>query len=209
MTNAASEIDRVTPHSLEAERAVLGGVIVDNEQFTAAKNLVDAGDFFRLAHGIIFRQISDLLSRGAFGEAEESWGAAGAFHVLNPASRRAIRDDANHRQECRGGAERRCRAGPLSAVAQGWQVSACPGYELCHPDISTRLISVRDEMRVADVPVGTLVFIACGCGGFRCPSPLAGTSRWPLRSVRGTRESARPVAGTSQTRCLIAGARSI
>ena len=29
-------------------------------------------------------------------------------------------------------------------------------------------------MRVSDAPVGALVFVACGCGGFRGPSPLAG-----------------------------------
>jgi len=55
--------DRLLPHDLDAERALLGGIIVDNTQFFEAAKRVRASDFFRHAHALIYRAIEQLLSK--------------------------------------------------------------------------------------------------------------------------------------------------
>lgn len=52
----------VTPHNLEAERAVLGAIMVDNRQFEIAAGLLTADDFLRDAHRAIWAAF-DRLSR--------------------------------------------------------------------------------------------------------------------------------------------------
>jgi replicative DNA helicase len=51
------------PHDLEAERAVLGGIIVDNEQLPSACEHVTARDFYRAAHGFVFDAMLRLEER--------------------------------------------------------------------------------------------------------------------------------------------------
>ena len=46
--------ERVSPHNLEAERALLGAILVDNGVFSAAADIVTDGTFFRMAHGQIW-----------------------------------------------------------------------------------------------------------------------------------------------------------
>lgn len=51
---------RVPPHSLEAEQAVLGGLLVDSAAFDRVGDLVAVADFFRIEHREIFGVISEL-----------------------------------------------------------------------------------------------------------------------------------------------------
>ena len=51
---------KVPPHSLEAERAVLGGVMLDNNQWFNVLEVASATDFYRPAHQIIFEAMSYL-----------------------------------------------------------------------------------------------------------------------------------------------------
>ena len=51
---------KVPPHSLEAERAVLGGVMLDNNQWFNVLEVASATDFYRPAHQIIFEAMSFL-----------------------------------------------------------------------------------------------------------------------------------------------------
>lgn len=51
------------PHSVEAEQAVLGGLMQDASSFDVVSEVVSAGDFFKLAHSKIFEVMSDLLER--------------------------------------------------------------------------------------------------------------------------------------------------
>lgn len=55
---------RVLPHSLDAERSVLGAILINNAVFPAAAEVVQAADFFRDGHKRLFECIDGLLTRG-------------------------------------------------------------------------------------------------------------------------------------------------
>ena len=55
---------RVPPHSIEAEQAVLGAVLIDNAEWRAVSHLT-AGDFYREDHRLIWGAIERLASAGA------------------------------------------------------------------------------------------------------------------------------------------------
>ena len=57
-------IQRKLPHNLEAEKCVLGAVLINNDKFNYAAELIDAGDFFRDAHRRIFDKMVNLSERG-------------------------------------------------------------------------------------------------------------------------------------------------
>ncbi|MDG6882363.1 Replicative DNA helicase [Phocoenobacter uteri] len=50
----------IAPHSLEAEQAVLGSVMLDNSCWTEVSEKVQASDFYNYAHRIIFEQMLEL-----------------------------------------------------------------------------------------------------------------------------------------------------
>jgi len=54
---------KVPPHSLEAEEAVLGGILLDNTATDRVVELLSADDFYRAAHRTIFRAMLDLSGR--------------------------------------------------------------------------------------------------------------------------------------------------
>jgi replicative DNA helicase len=56
--------ERTLPHSLDAERSVLGAILIHNEAFNHAAELIDAHDFFRDAHRRIFDKMVALSERG-------------------------------------------------------------------------------------------------------------------------------------------------
>src|SRR5262245_18715059 len=56
--------DRMLPHNLEAERSVLGAILLHNEAFNLAAEMIDAEDFFRDAHRRIFDKMVALQERG-------------------------------------------------------------------------------------------------------------------------------------------------
>jgi len=51
------------PHSLEAEQAVLGGLIQDASQFHAVCEIASEGDYYKAAHRKIFRVMTRLSDR--------------------------------------------------------------------------------------------------------------------------------------------------
>lgn len=55
--------DRTLPHNLEAEKCVLGAILIDNHAFNQAAEVIDARDFFRDAHRKIFEKIVSLTDR--------------------------------------------------------------------------------------------------------------------------------------------------
>jgi replicative DNA helicase len=57
-------VDRALPHNLEAERSVLGAILLHNDAFNLAAELIDAPDFFRDAHRRIFDKMVRLGERG-------------------------------------------------------------------------------------------------------------------------------------------------
>jgi replicative DNA helicase len=56
--------ERTLPHNLEAERSVLGAILLHNDAFNLAAEVVDAADFFRDAHRRIFDKMVALAERG-------------------------------------------------------------------------------------------------------------------------------------------------
>jgi replicative DNA helicase len=55
---------RTLPHNLDAEKSVLGAILIYNDAFNAAAEVIDAGDFFRDAHRRIFDRMVALNERG-------------------------------------------------------------------------------------------------------------------------------------------------
>jgi len=53
--NSALATLKVPPNSIDAEQAVLGGLMLDNSEWDNISDLVIAGDFYRPEHQIIFR----------------------------------------------------------------------------------------------------------------------------------------------------------
>jgi replicative DNA helicase len=56
--------ERTLPHSLDAEKSVLGAILISNDAFNHAAELIDAHDFFRDAHRRIFDKMVVLSLRG-------------------------------------------------------------------------------------------------------------------------------------------------
>lgn len=57
-------VDRLPPHDLDAERAVLGSVLIDPAAMVDALELVTPADFYRQAHALIFRAMTTLYGDG-------------------------------------------------------------------------------------------------------------------------------------------------
>jgi replicative DNA helicase len=55
--------ERTLPHNLEAERSVLGAILLNNDAFNIAAEVIDARDFFRDAHRRIFDKMVRLSER--------------------------------------------------------------------------------------------------------------------------------------------------
>ena len=62
MPDAVAE--RALPHNLEAERSVLGAILLHNDAFNLAAEVIDAQDFYRNAHQRIFDKMVRLSERG-------------------------------------------------------------------------------------------------------------------------------------------------
>ena len=54
---------RVPPHSIDAEQAVLGGLMLDEHAWERIADKLDEEDFYRRDHRLIFRAIGDLASK--------------------------------------------------------------------------------------------------------------------------------------------------
>ncbi len=55
--------ERTLPHNLDAERSVLGAILIDNEAFNVAASIIDARAFFRDAHRRVFDRMIALSER--------------------------------------------------------------------------------------------------------------------------------------------------
>jgi len=54
---------RVPPHSLEAEQAVLGGLLLDNAAWDRVADFIREEDFYRFDHRLIFQHIARLIEK--------------------------------------------------------------------------------------------------------------------------------------------------
>ena len=55
---------RIPPHSIEAEQAVLGGIFLDKDAWLKVAERIQAEDFYRQDHRVIFSAITALESQG-------------------------------------------------------------------------------------------------------------------------------------------------
>ena len=56
--------DRPLPHNYEAERVLLGAMLVEPDAFDEATNVVDETDFFRVAHQYLFETMVEVKGTG-------------------------------------------------------------------------------------------------------------------------------------------------
>src|SRR5262249_55232929 len=56
--------ERTLPHNLEAERSVLGAILLHNDAFNVAADFIDSEVFFRDRHRRIFDKMVRLAERG-------------------------------------------------------------------------------------------------------------------------------------------------
>jgi replicative DNA helicase len=61
---STSSADRLPPQNLEAERSVLGSILLDNEVLHDVVQFLREQDFYRDAHRLIFAAIRDLYEKG-------------------------------------------------------------------------------------------------------------------------------------------------
>jgi len=58
-----NHLDLVPPHSVEAEQSVLGGLLLDNNTWDLVADRLDAEDFYRREHRLLFKTIETLASQ--------------------------------------------------------------------------------------------------------------------------------------------------
>ena len=61
---SAADRLRVPPHSIQAEQAVLGGLMLENSTWDQVADRVGQRDFYRREHQLIFQAIGALAERG-------------------------------------------------------------------------------------------------------------------------------------------------
>jgi len=57
------EISKIPPQNLEAEQSLLGSLLIDKNAFIKIADVIDAGDFYKDSHRIIFEQMLKLYSK--------------------------------------------------------------------------------------------------------------------------------------------------
>ena len=57
-------IKRVLPHSIEAEQAVVGAMLMDKDAIVAASEMISREDFYQASYGIIFESMTELFNEG-------------------------------------------------------------------------------------------------------------------------------------------------
>ncbi len=61
-SDGASQI-RKPPQFVEGERAILGGILLDNDALPKAVSILSADDFYREGHRLVFKSITDLFNK--------------------------------------------------------------------------------------------------------------------------------------------------
>ncbi len=61
-TDLETSRGKVPPHSLEAEQAVIGGLMLDNRRFDEVSEIITSADFYRQDHRLIFGAVERLAS---------------------------------------------------------------------------------------------------------------------------------------------------
>jgi replicative DNA helicase len=62
MTRREMSVPRVPPQAIEAERSVLGSLLLDNRAFEHVSDLLSSSDFYRYEHQVIFAAIQKMVN---------------------------------------------------------------------------------------------------------------------------------------------------
>ncbi len=57
-------IKRVLPHSIEAEQAVVGSMLMDREAILTSSEIISGEDFYQTAYGVIFETVVEIYNEG-------------------------------------------------------------------------------------------------------------------------------------------------
>ena len=57
-------IKRVLPHSIEAEQAVVGSMLMDRDAILTSSEIVCGEDFYQTAYGVIFDTVVEIYNEG-------------------------------------------------------------------------------------------------------------------------------------------------
>lgn len=57
--------ERALPHNLEVERSILGAILLDNQAFNSAAQIVTAADFFGDSNSVIYAAMAELSEKNA------------------------------------------------------------------------------------------------------------------------------------------------
>jgi len=91
--------ERTLPHNLEAERSVLGSILLHSDAFNLAAEVIDSGDFFRDAHRRIFDKMVKLAEPATPSISSRSkMSSAGRVNSTRSADPRTLRRSST---ECR------------------------------------------------------------------------------------------------------------
>jgi replicative DNA helicase len=63
-SDSAIESLRLPPHSVEAEQALIGGVILHNAAFDRVQDIVTESDFYRADHRVLWHAVAKLIDSG-------------------------------------------------------------------------------------------------------------------------------------------------
>ena len=57
-------IKRVLPHSVEAEQAVIGSMLMDRDAILTSSEIISGDDFYQTAYGVIFEAVVEIYNEG-------------------------------------------------------------------------------------------------------------------------------------------------
>jgi replicative DNA helicase len=60
---SSQSLERTLPHNIDAEKAVLGAILVNNENYYRVMESLKPGDFYLDSHRVIYRKMVDLIEK--------------------------------------------------------------------------------------------------------------------------------------------------
>ena len=60
---STQSLERTLPHNIDAEKSVLGAILVNNENYYRVLENLRAEDFYLDAHRVIYRKMMELIER--------------------------------------------------------------------------------------------------------------------------------------------------
>jgi len=58
-----TQLEKIPPQNLDAEKSLLGSILIDKESMIHIADMTDVEDFYKTAHSIIFEVIQELYGK--------------------------------------------------------------------------------------------------------------------------------------------------